>query len=95
MRRSKGVRPHERPRAPGFDVFWAECFGRFDYWMSPGRRSVTARALLKGLNVLRPTLSTLLPVGVRSYSPYGGIIARRRPRAAVDELIQSVEESES
>lgn len=64
-------------RAEGFDVLQCGYFGRFDFWHDSSGRGWWQRLGFLKLRILTPLLR-LLPEGGAAWSPYCGIIARRK-----------------
>ena len=62
----------------GFDIIFAGYFGRFHFWTEPDVRSFQQRCALRGLRTLKPLLKLILPRDRKSWSPFCGVIARKR-----------------
>lgn len=62
----------------GFDIVYAGCFGPFHFWTEPDERRFRERCMLWGLRMLKPLLRRVLPRHRKSWSPFCGVIARKR-----------------
>lgn len=65
-------------KAEGFEIIFCGCFGRFAFWADNQQRNIFQRATLVLLEHCVPFVSQILPRDVVAYSPYCGLIARRR-----------------
>ena len=62
----------------GFEISYAGYFGKFRFWTEPQARTIPERLLLRSLRMIQPVLRALLPLDRKMYSPFCGVIARRR-----------------
>lgn len=62
----------------GFDIIDCGYFGRFRFWTEQQPRSIGQRAVLRALKIAQPVLRRLLPPDRKAYSPFAGVVARRR-----------------
>ena len=64
--------------AKGFEIAYRGYFGTFDFWVEPQQRNIVQHSVLKSLSALKRILKLALPRDRKTYSPVGGVIARRR-----------------
>lgn len=65
-------------KSKNFDIVYKGYFGSFGFWTESEPESSLDKLLLKCLFRLRKPLSTILPKDKKMYSPYGGLIAKKR-----------------
>lgn len=68
----------ELVRKHGFDIEFVGFFGRFHLWTGPSDLSAGKKFALKWLLRSRNLLKHLLPTDSRVFSPYAGLVARKR-----------------
>lgn len=65
-------------RQHGFEILFCGFFGRFHLWYGDESRSTGKQWALKWLMRSRNILKHVLPTRSRTFSPYAGLVARRR-----------------
>lgn len=65
-------------RQNGFEILFCGFFGKFHLWYGDEQRGAFKRMALKSLMRSRNVLKHIIPAGSRSFSPYAGLLARRR-----------------
>lgn len=64
-------------RRENFQIIYQGYFGSFHFWTDVEPQNAFSKIVLKILYFLKPYLQRLLPKDKRSYSPFGGVIARK------------------
>ena len=62
----------------GFEIIDSRYFGSFHFWVEHEERSFFQRGCLKIIRTLKPLLAKILPDDRKAYSPFCGVIAKRR-----------------
>ena len=62
----------------GFDIRYKGYFGPADFWTEHQERGLLQKLLLTAIYSLRPVFKKMLPADRRMYSPFAGIVARKR-----------------
>ena len=68
----------ERIEQMGFEIVYQGYFGSADFWTEHQERGLFQKLLLTAIYSLRPVFKRMLPADRRMYSPFAGIVARRR-----------------
>jgi len=64
--------------AGGFDIIYAKYFGKFAFWTADENLTLISKLFVRILKKFRCPLNIILPKDTRIYSPFCGVIARKR-----------------
>lgn len=62
----------------GLEIIYKGYFGRFDFWTEYEQGDLLEKLFLKSLILPRDFLKRVLPKDKKAYSPFGGIVAKKR-----------------